>query len=280
MPLWPNNRRDIAGWQSVGLLGATSYFRQHFVEMRNREIALPAAGLEPTASWPNGTAPRFSLTLPIVTGGMSCLAYPTFARTANLLQGGPMQAPATMTMAMGTPSLGLTVGMTAPWTGTYTPTAGLRLTIGMTATYTAVFTGASNLAMVVPLGSTTFSAAFTGSSDLKGDMTMTASFGGAEPLSPEGLARAVWEALAADYNTAGTMGEKLNGAGSAGNPWTEVIEGTYTAGQIMRIMSAALAGKTSGQPTAPVFRNITDTANTISATVDTSGNRTAVTLNP
>lgn len=43
--------------------------------------------------------------------------------------------------------------------------------------------------------------------------------GGPTPLSPEGLAAAVWEALATDYNEAGTMGEKLNDAGSAGNPW-------------------------------------------------------------
>jgi hypothetical protein len=49
---------------------------------------------------------------------------------------------------------------------------------------------------------------------------MSAEFGGAEPLSPEGLANAVWEALAADHNAAGTMGAKLNAAGSASDPWS------------------------------------------------------------
>jgi hypothetical protein len=35
-------------------------------------------------------------------------------------------------------------------------------------------------------------------------------------LSPENLAAAVWNALAASYNTAGTMGSKMNDAGSGG----------------------------------------------------------------
>lgn len=278
MALWPSFRRDLVGFCPTNLY-KIGWLNQHAAATNTR---LTAFGVfTESASWPEGAFPAAPTRIaPIVAGGMGGRAYGEFTGTASLLQGGPMTAPATMAITMGTPSMSLTVGMTAPWTGAYTPSANLRMTVGMEATYTAAFTGASNLAMIVPLGNTTFTAAFTGSADLKGDLSMTASFGGAEPLSPEGLARAVWEALAADYNTAGTMGEKLNGAGSAGNPWTEVIEGTYTAAQVMRIMSAALAGKTSGQKTAPVFRNITDTANAITATVDANGNRTAVTLNP
>lgn len=98
-------------------------------------------------------------------------------------------------------------------------------------------------------------------------------------LSPQSLADAVWEALSADHNTPGTMGEKLNGAGSAGNPWSEVIDGK-TAAQLMAIMAAALAGKTSGQPGSPVFRAIDDSTNRIVATVDANGNRTSVTVTP
>ena len=48
---------------------------------------------------------------------------------------------------------------------------------------------------------------------------MEAEAGGATPLSPEGLANAVWSALKTDFNEAGTMGEALNDAGGAGNPW-------------------------------------------------------------
>ena len=67
---------------------------------------------------------------------------------------------------------------------------------------------------------------------------------------------------------------------SAAASMSMAIEGSYTAAQLMRLSAAALLGKASGQPTAPVFRDINDTENRVTATVDTNGNRTAVTLNP
>lgn len=39
-------------------------------------------------------------------------------------------------------------------------------------------------------------------------------------LSPENLAASVWNSIASDFNTSGTMGEKMNDAGAAGNPWS------------------------------------------------------------
>lgn len=48
---------------------------------------------------------------------------------------------------------------------------------------------------------------------------------------------AVWSALAADYNESGTMGQKLNGAGSAGDPWTTDLSAyntAYTAGKVLK----------------------------------------------
>jgi hypothetical protein len=60
-----------------------------------------------------------------------------------------------------------------------------------------------------------------------------------------------------------------------------VVEGTLTEDDIIKVMASALAGKVSGAGTGTeVFRNISDTQNTITATVDTSGNRTAITLVP
>ena len=57
-----------------------------------------------------------------------------------------------------------------------------------------------------------------------------------DELSPTSLAAAVWNAVAAIYNTAGTMGNKMNSAASAGDPWTTPLPGSYlagTAGQII-----------------------------------------------
>ena len=96
-------------------------------------------------------------------------------------------------------------------------------------------------------------------------------------LSPEGLASAVWSALASNFTATGSMGQKMNGAGSAGNPWTEVIESGLTAEEILRLISAVLLGKSSGAAgTTMVFRDIADTKDRIVATLDGQGDRLSV----
>ena len=60
----------------------------------------------------------------------------------------------------------------------------------------------------------------------------------------------------------------------------EVFEGTTTLRQALRLFASALYGKLSGAATATVnIRDEADSINRISATVDASGNRSAVTLN-
>lgn len=44
------------------------------------------------------------------------------------------------------------------------------------------------------------------------------------------IENAVWDALATDHNTALTLGNKLNSAASAGDPWTTALPGAYGAG--------------------------------------------------
>lgn len=59
----------------------------------------------------------------------------------------------------------------------------------------------------------------------------------------------------------------------------EVVEGAYTVRHYLRLVAAALAGKLSGAATATItIRDIGDSKNRITATVDSDGNRTAVTL--
>lgn len=61
--------------------------------------------------------------------------------------------------------------------------------------------------------------------------------------------------------------------------WDEVIEGTTTARQTMRLANSANASKTSGMGTATgTIRDIGDTKDRIVATVDVDGNRSAITL--
>jgi len=59
----------------------------------------------------------------------------------------------------------------------------------------------------------------------------------------------------------------------------EVVVGTYTMRQLLAVMATALAGKVSGGGTSTItFRGVDDASNVIVATVDASGNRSAVTL--
>lgn len=98
-------------------------------------------------------------------------------------------------------------------------------------------------------------------------------------LSPQSLAAAVWEADAALSDNAGTMGEKVNDAGSASNPWTEVIEGTFTAAELLRVIAAALAGQLSGAGGATItILGVDGATDRIVASVTPDGNRTNVTL--
>jgi len=56
-------------------------------------------------------------------------------------------------------------------------------------------------------------------------------------LSPENLAAAVWNSIAASFNNAGTMGAKMNSAASAGDPWSAILPGSYVDGEAGKILS-------------------------------------------
>lgn len=65
-------------------------------------------------------------------------------------------------------------------------------------------------------------------------------------VTADDIAAAVWSSLAASFNVAGTLGEKLNNAGAAADPWDIDLSGyndPVTAGKILKqIKSLAQAG--------------------------------------
>lgn len=98
-------------------------------------------------------------------------------------------------------------------------------------------------------------------------------------LTADSIASSVWAALASANNTAGTMGAFLNAAGAGGDPWAVTLEGSYTAADLIRIISASVAGKVSGAASTTIeIRDVSDSKNRIVATVDADGNRTAIVL--
>jgi hypothetical protein len=98
-------------------------------------------------------------------------------------------------------------------------------------------------------------------------------------VTPTSVAAEVWNSLAVSFDTAGTMGEKLNASGSASNPWTEVIESGLTAAKILRLIAAAVQGDATGlENGSPVFKGLDGTTDRITATY-VSGTRTVTARN-
>ena len=61
-------------------------------------------------------------------------------------------------------------------------------------------------------------------------------------LSPENLARAVWDALATQFNETGTMGSKLNTASSGGVDMGAMVDAVLAALNATRIPVDAVQG--------------------------------------
>ena len=174
--------------------------------------------------------------------------------------------------------LTMVVGMVGGLSGSGAITAAL---VGSTALVGALTgTGSLSAALGALSGMVgALSGAGTITADLRGRSWMTADITPVTELSPENLATAVWAAVAAANNDTGSMGEKLNDAGSGSNPWTEVIEGSYTAAELLRLMAAALAGELSGAATTTItIKGVDGTTDRIVATVTTDGDRTALAL--
>ena len=70
----------------------------------------------------------------------------------------------------------------------------------------------------------------SGTTFLTGPGNISSAISSVTTLSPENLAASVWNSLAAQFNTPGTMGNKLNAAGGASDPWGTQIPGSYVAG--------------------------------------------------
>jgi len=85
-----------------------------------------------------------------------------------------------------------------------------------------------------------------------------------------------------DYNYLEMRGDKTGYELSAAGVdaiLDEVVEGTTTFRQVLRILMAALAGKSSGGGTVTLtFRDLADSKDRITATVDVNGNRSTMVL--
>lgn len=110
-------------------------------------------------------------------------------------------------------------------------------------------------------------------------MTLTAAYDDAKTAAQAGDAMTLTIAYDA-AKTAAQAGDSMALTSAAVDAvLDEVVEGTLTFRQMLRLFMAALANKSSGGGTTSIaFRDVADGKARISATVDSSGNRTAVTV--
>lgn len=97
-------------------------------------------------------------------------------------------------------------------------------------------------------------------------------------LTAESISAKVWSALAAVNNTPGTMGARLNGAGSItpAEVWQYIIESGYSAQDMMKIFTAVLSNTSENNPSNTAFKSIDGTKTRVTAAVDLQGNRSSV----
>lgn len=282
MALWPNNFTDIRG-RFPSVINGSPAFDMAAQRLTRTLAFFGNEVIEETASIPEGAfqSPVCVLS-PLVGGGMSAgnsTGNVALTGTGALLSGGAIAGTATIVFDKDGANLSLVVSLAGTTTATITTDAAtLSLTIGLAGEASWAISAAANLGLVVPFsGSGTFS--LTAAANLKGLLSMSGEATPFTELSPQSLAAAVWSAVATDNDAAGTMGEKLNDAGGASNPWNEVIESGYTAAEILRMIASLAAAKSSGgtaSDSVVTFRDLGDTKDRLTFTVDALGNRSAV----
>lgn len=131
-------------------------------------------------------------------------------------------------------AMGLIAGMLADLSGSGALSADITATIGASASLsgagalTAAITGLSDIVASLT-GSGSMTASISALGQMSADITVAAA---EDPLSPSALAAAVWNALAASFNSAGTMGALMNG-GAAGGLTTDQADQLLRLYQIM-----------------------------------------------
>lgn len=122
----------------------------------------------------------------------------------------------------------------------------------------AVLLQATQTGVTIPIVTTTGTATNLTNAPTAGDFTAT---------------------MKSSITTAATSATPVLSAAGIDAILDEVVVGTYTMRKLLAVMASALAGKVTGGGTSTItFRGVDDTTNVIVATVDTSGNRSAITL--
>jgi len=246
--------------------------RSQWGQTERRNVFYGEAGWEKTSGIPLGNLAPASLMLPqqagalasrgfiVGSGTVAASALAVVAAVANLAGSG------TISSAFG----GLVVNLAAGISGSGTITdADVKAFLAAVADLSG--SGGVTSGDLKALGAliaaltgegTAQSSVVTGFGEMAAALVVTGT-----GLTTANVGSAVWAAIASANDLTGTMGEKLNDAGSASNPWTEIIESGFTAAQILRLIAAAVQGNATGlESGAPAFKGLDGTTTRIDAT--------------
>ncbi|MBP7541757.1 MAG: hypothetical protein KA802_17690 [Saprospiraceae bacterium] len=225
--------------------------------------AIPAGGYPSATYYPPQEAGEMSFRV-YSQGGLTATLAPTLPMSIDLTGTGDLDATA-----------GLVISMLCAMTGTGDLTADIQGLIDMSCDMTgmgdlaATISAYGNMAIDL-VGEGDLEATIAAYGNMAIDITVTGT-----GLTTANVGHYVWAALAAENNTSGTMGELLNNAAAGGNPWDVLIEGGYTASDVMKILVAVAAGKSiitdngDGSMTI-VFRDLDDSLNRVQTDVENS----------
>jgi len=209
---------------------------------RNQFTPDVEAGRTPFMSLPTGAEPPYSFVLANNGGELSCTTgiVGLGTVTGSLIMGRTMEA-----NLSGVGDLQVAVSLISSVSANLSGVGDVSPSVSLTLTMAASLVGSGDLTaaigLLVPLN-----AALSGvgglTSDLKGNADIAASiFVNQSQASVQDLVDGVWNALASSYNTSGTMGQKLNAAGTAGDPWTTDLSSYTTPGTAGKVLKDKLS---------------------------------------
>ena len=199
-------------------------------------------------SFPTGTNPPYSY----VFGNKGALLsattqlYSDSDVTAGIASGINIESDLDGSGTISAANLSLVVSLASSLSGTGTiTTANLVGVVSLASSLSGTGSLTAGLSLISFMNSI-----LEGTSDvtagLRGTLSMSADiYVNQSTATVNELVAGVWNAVASAYNNAGTMGEKLNDAGSASNPWADTnTYGAGTKGELLQDMVDNVWGKT------------------------------------
>lgn len=221
------------------------------------------------AAKPNGYYPPAAWKLPTTAGALS--SYQGLTGAASMSGSGALGlngvAPLTGSGDISSAALALIVSAVAALTGSGTITADI---VGA-GNAIAALTGSGDLTSADLKALANLVAGLIGTGSVSADVTAKGSASADITVSGDLLTTAnvgdsIWGALAASFNSAGTMGAIMNSIGSGTDPWATSLPGSYSgdqAGALLYIMNQILRNKQKTDPATGIMTVYADDGTTV-----------------